>query len=78
MHWSLTNPNFQKYIKNNNLDPLNYINSGVLIFNNSKIRKLIEYPNLINSLAKQKYNYPDQDMLNLIFKDDICFSSIKI
>ena len=69
-----------EYLKTINLNPELYFNSGVILFNNIKIKKdknsLIEkiriilnkYPNLL---------YPDQDALNIIFKDDIFFLDYK-
>ncbi|MBR8535064.1 glycosyltransferase family 8 protein [Carboxylicivirga sediminis] len=63
-----------KHIKSLSLDPKNYINSGILIFNLNKIRSEIDkYNNNVKELSKLNFLYQDQDILNILFKDDILY-----
>lgn len=63
-----------KHIQSLSLKSKDYINSGVLLFNLRKIRSdLDRYNNQVKELSKLKFLYQDQDMLNIIFKDDILF-----
>jgi len=57
------------YIKKLGLEPTHYINSGVLVFNNVKLKQ--KYPDfkdaVLTMVAQQKFRFPDQDALNLLF-----------
>ncbi|MBD5545139.1 MAG: glycosyltransferase family 8 protein [Lachnospiraceae bacterium] len=49
-----------------------YINSGVLLFNLTKMRKAFVLEDFINLLEarKDQISYPDQDLINLYFRED--------
>ncbi|TRX72633.1 glycosyltransferase family 8 protein [Carboxylicivirga sp. M1479] len=62
----------QKHIISLSLSPKDYINAGILVFNLKKIRAEINIFNKkVSDLSKLKLMYQDQDILNIIFKDDI-------
>ena len=50
-----------------------YFNSGVLLFNLEKIRSTNIMNDIIEDLKKNKYYYPDQDVLNKFFYGDVEF-----
>ena len=63
-----------EYVKSLNIDHP-YFNSGMLLFNLNGIRESWDYNIITEFIVKNinKYNYPDQDMLNiLIKKDEVC------
>lgn len=47
----------------------NYFNSGFLLMNLKQIRKLHFWDNELETLIKRTFNYQDQDILNILFKD---------
>ncbi|MCT4591068.1 MAG: glycosyltransferase family 8 protein [Carboxylicivirga sp.] len=66
-----SNSNQNRYIKSLSLDPNQYFNAGVLLFNLAHIRNNINaYLNQINSLSKKNLLYQDQDILNILFKNN--------
>lgn len=58
---------------NINIDKQHYINSGVCLFNLKKIREDNKSKELDNYLNTNKLLYPDQDTINVVFKDKILF-----
>lgn len=50
-----------------------YINSGVILFNLEKMRQCFSLEDFIGLLVQYKdiISYPDQDLINLYFKDDM-------
>ncbi|WP_068472259.1 glycosyltransferase family 8 protein [Saccharicrinis aurantiacus] len=71
-------PNFQnktqiKYIHKLNLKPSCYINAGVLLFNNTNINSKYDYKKTIKEMSVKKFKFQDQDILNIIFQNDIYF-----
>ena len=68
-------PAFREYTKNAlGIDAENYFNSGVIVMNLKKFREV----NFCDKFAKvlRSYNFiiaPDQDVLNLICKDKVCY-----
>ncbi len=65
------------YIKHNLLEePLNYFNSGVLIFNLEKIRHNNTVISDLIAVAKLKFNdrkFHDQDCFNVVFQNDVMY-----
>lgn len=55
------------------VDKNHYINSGVVLFNLKKIREDNKQKDLDNYVNNNKLYYPDQDTLNVIFKNNILF-----
>ena len=53
-----------------------YINSGVLIMNLKNIRERHLDDEMITLLNTNRYAYPDQDVINIVFKDKIYLSNI--
>ena len=62
---------------NIDVDKEHYINSGVCLFNLEKIRKDNITKKLDEYVNTNKLFYPDQDTLNVIFKDKILFLNNK-
>ncbi len=62
------------------LDPENYVNSGVLLMNIKQIRKTDFYQEIIKIVEKYNGNFSlmDQDILNILFKNKITFVNDKI
>ena len=58
---------------NLNIDKNLYINSGVLLLNLDKIRKDKKDKELNDFVNKNKLMYPDQDTINVVFKNNIYF-----
>ena len=52
-----------------------YINSGVLLMNLTKIREQKLDDEMIHLLNTNKYHFPDQDVINIVFKDKIKYVS---
>lgn len=50
-----------------------YFNSGVLLMNLNLIRALKMDERLKNILTKCKFQFPDQDAMNIIFKDSVAY-----
>lgn len=59
-----------KYIKRLGLNPNNYINSGFLIIN-SQLNRKENLDKEFKKLAKKKFLFQDQDIINIIGKDRI-------
>lgn len=53
-----------------------YINSGVLVMNLANIRKNHLDDEMINLLNTRYYHFPDQDVINIVFKDKMYLSNI--
>ncbi len=72
---SSVNKNFQRYVKKLNVDPSNYFNSGVLLFNVSKINSEggILFGN--KELLRKSFRYVDQDILNIAYQNNTLFLS---
>ncbi len=51
----------------------NYINSGVTLFNLDKIRRDKKMKEMVYELNYTHFYFPDQDAINLIYKDKILF-----
>ena len=62
----------KRYLKKNELNHENYINSGFLIFN-LKINKLDNLVERFKSLTVNSYEYQDQDIINIVCKGKILF-----
>ena len=58
---------------NINIDKNHYINSGVILFNLKKIREENKQKELDNYVNTNHLYYPDQDTINVIFKNKILF-----
>lgn len=62
------------YIKSLRLSPHHYINAGILLFNIKRIRQQKNFNDLtITKLTKLKLLYQDQDIINILFKDNIIY-----
>ena len=46
--------------------PENYFNAGVLLLNLKKCRECFSFEELISILHEKRYNYNDQDVLNIV------------
>lgn len=62
---------------NISIDKNSYINSGVILFNLDKIRKEKKERELDNYVNNNKLFYPDQDTINVVFKNNILFLNNK-
>lgn len=71
-----TNRKIRKEIENNGLNYREYINAGILIFNNDLLRKENFKPIFLSHIDK-KYSFQDQDILNITCKGRICFLPLK-
>lgn len=56
------------------VSPDKYFNAGVMLINLDKFGKKIRKNNLEDLLSKN-YAFADQDILNIVFKDDCCYLS---
>ncbi|GHT75457.1 glucosyltransferase [Bacteroidia bacterium] len=54
-------------------NPHNYFNSGVMLFNTKAFVQMINQNQLIEMATSTKYNLPDQDILNIVCEDKVCF-----
>ncbi|SMO57819.1 Lipopolysaccharide biosynthesis protein, LPS:glycosyltransferase [Saccharicrinis carchari] len=63
------------YIKSLNLEPGEYVNAGILLFNNDKINIDGVFRKKLPQLLGKKLLYQDQDILNILFKGQIKFLS---
>lgn len=54
-------------------DPYNYCNTGILILNCKKIRKKYKLEDVLNHINTHKYRIYEQDMINVLFEEDILF-----
>ena len=59
---------FNKYLKLENDQINRHVNSGVLLYDLKKAGRLIDQK--LPELLKKKFIFPDQDIINIIFKDD--------
>lgn len=64
---------FEHYMNKKNTD----FNSGVLIINTKKFEEMKIRQKCIELIRLKKYNFPDQDALNEICKNDICILNPK-
>ena len=55
------------------INPYNYCNTGVLILNCKQYREKYTIEYLINHIENQNYRIYEQDMLNILFENDIYF-----
>lgn len=55
------------------IKPYNYCNTGILICNLNKMRQKYSLKFLINHINTHKYMIYEQDMLNVLYDDDILF-----
>ncbi|WP_159634898.1 glycosyltransferase family 8 protein [Sphingobacterium composti Ten et al. 2007 non Yoo et al. 2007] len=69
---SSSDPKAREYRLGLGLDPVNYINSGNLIFNSEKLLQdgIVE---LFVSKIENKYKFQDQDIINIVCMDKIKF-----
>lgn len=53
-----------------------YINSGVILFNNPLMRQQLDLSDMFGFLAREgaNYEFPDQDLINVYFKDDLLYA----
>jgi lipopolysaccharide biosynthesis glycosyltransferase len=51
----------------------NYFNSGMLIFNIKKINNFINFKELLDFAVSKKWKTHDQDILNVLFEDNVLF-----
>jgi lipopolysaccharide biosynthesis glycosyltransferase len=64
----------KEYAKNIGLsDYRNYFNSGVLVINTKKWRDMISQEAILEMAAATTYIFPDQDMLNVLCEDKVCW-----
>ena len=54
-------------------NPYNYCNTGVLIMNCFKIREKYNLKTILEHIDKHQYRIFEQDMINVLFNDDIYF-----
>ncbi|MCU4156571.1 glycosyltransferase family 8 protein [Carboxylicivirga sp. A043] len=72
--FNTTETSQSRYIKTLQLNPTEYINAGILLFNLKYIRKELDsYNDKIHKLATLNLTYQDQDILNIIFKNSILY-----
>lgn len=66
-------PMFEQYLQSLNLHGKGYINSGVLVMNLDKIRQDDKVEELITTTIRlsDKIRHPDQDVINIVFSDNI-------
>lgn len=64
--------NIKNYILQLGLSPDKYINSGFLLIN-SKLQRKENLYTTINSYSNKKYQFQDQDIINIIGKDKIMY-----
>lgn len=67
------NPLALQYMNKLNLNPKNYVNAGVLLFNNDLINADGNYYQKLPLLVGKKFDFLDQDILNTIFAGNIKF-----
>jgi len=69
------NRNYKGVFKSSIIDklnkPENYINAGFIIMNSKEFRNRFTSDYLLNLAQNAKYNFHDQDLLNIIAKDSI-------
>lgn len=54
-------------------NPYDYVNTGVVILNASKIRKQFKFNDLIDKMTTQKYRFQEQCLINKIWYNDVYF-----
>jgi len=54
-------------------NPLNYVNSGVLVFDCEKYRSSLNVQTILQTAQRALYQCPDQDVLNLLMEGQIKF-----
>ena len=66
---------FKDYCKNEfqMKNPYNYVNTGVMLLNLSKIRKNYTKNQIVKFMSENNFKIQEQDGLNLMFEDDIYF-----
>ena len=69
----------EEYVRDElSLDPLRYINSGVLLINTRVCREIGFFESAIKMLAELPHlSYPDQDIINLVLRDRIFYLDMK-
>lgn len=67
---------YQKYFRKLSLDYRKYINSGILLIN-SKLQRDKNLKKEYLELAKRKFIYQDQDIINIVCKDKIKYFNNK-
>ncbi len=55
------------------LDPYQYFQAGVMLFNITEMRKHCDMDYLVNLISEADWRYLDQDIMNHVFKDKICY-----
>ena len=58
-------------------NPYNYINTGVILLNTSKIRNEFNLKDIIAKIENNKYRKHEQDIINVIFEDKIKYFRLK-
>lgn len=71
-----SNKRTAKYISKIGLNPAHYINSGFILINSAKQREDNLKPRYLE-LAKRKFLFQDQDILNIVAKDRISLAEAK-
>ena len=73
--WFAADKKLQEYCKKElkMKDPLNYVNTGVMVVNLNKYRQTFSMEKIINIATLKKYMIQEQDVLNLILEGDIKF-----
>ena len=69
----IVNQYHKKHLLSLKLDESNYINSGFLLINLRKIREEDSFEKKIYPLLTKKFTFQDQDILNIVFQNDIKF-----
>ncbi|MTK10643.1 MAG: glycosyltransferase family 8 protein, partial [Clostridiaceae bacterium] len=72
-------PGTYEYCKNEMKmeQPYNYINTGVLLLNLNKIRESYSQEEIIKFAAEHKFRIQEQDVLNVLFENNIKFIDLK-
>ena len=65
---------YHEYVKSLGVVPEKYFNSGVLVMNIKELIKIKLYEKFVEKIKEERtYLFPDQDLLNIICKDKICY-----
>ena len=57
--------------------PRSYFNAGFLLMNLRKIRQIATYKEDMLTLSRKSFEFHDQDILNILFQNDVSFFSLK-
>lgn len=57
--------------------PFDYVNTGVMVMDLQKIREKFTLEEFIHEMQVHKFRYQEQDIINLLFREDIKFLDVK-